>query len=50
MVQLIAFEEQQLCVTEPVMIEVLAGARNDQREFDLRRCPRSSARRRAATV
>jgi predicted nucleic acid-binding protein len=37
MVQLIAFEEQQLSVTEPVMMEVLAGARNDQRGFDLSR-------------
>lgn len=26
-----------LCVTEPVMMEVLAGARSDQREADLRR-------------
>ena len=36
MVQLIA-DEGPLCVTEPVMMEVLAGARNDQRELDLRR-------------
>ena len=36
MVQLIA-EEGALSVTEPVVMEVLAGARNDQRELDLRR-------------
>lgn len=37
MVQLIASDEQQLSVTEPVMMEVLAGARNDEHELDLRR-------------
>jgi predicted nucleic acid-binding protein len=36
MVRLIA-EEGPLSVTEPVLMEVLAGARNDQRELDLRR-------------
>ncbi len=29
--------EGSLCVTEPVVMEVLAGARSDQREADLRR-------------
>jgi predicted nucleic acid-binding protein len=37
MIQLMALEEPQLSVTEPVMMEVLAGARSDQRERDLRR-------------
>jgi predicted nucleic acid-binding protein len=37
MIQLMAMEEPQLSVTEPVMMEVLAGARSDQRERDLRR-------------
>ena len=36
MVDLIAAEEQ-LCVTEPVIMEVLAGARTDERVFDVRR-------------
>jgi predicted nucleic acid-binding protein len=36
MVRLIA-EEGALSVTEPVIMEVLAGARDDQRELDLRR-------------
>ena len=36
MVQLIS-EEGSLSVTEPVVMEVLAGARTDQRELDLRR-------------
>ena len=36
MVRLIA-EEGPLSVTEPVLMEVLAGVRNDQRELDLRR-------------
>lgn len=36
MVRLIA-EEGPLSVTEPVVMEVLAGARSDQRELDLRR-------------
>jgi len=35
--QLIAQDEGTLAVTEPVIMEVLAGARNDQREFYLRR-------------
>src|SRR5215216_2711734 len=35
MLQLIA-EEGPLSVTEPVVMEVLAGARSDQRELDLR--------------
>jgi hypothetical protein len=35
MVQLIA-DEGQLSVTEPVVMEVLACARSDQRELDLR--------------
>ena len=49
MVQLIAARESELSVTEPVVMEVLAGARTDQRERDLRRllfrsgCPASSA-------
>ena len=30
-------EPQTLAVTEPVMIEILAGARDDRREADLRR-------------
>lgn len=30
-------DEGPLAVTEPVMMEVLAGARSDEREFDLRR-------------
>lgn len=30
-------EPQALAVTEPVMIEILAGARDDRREADLRR-------------
>jgi predicted nucleic acid-binding protein len=30
-------DEGPLSVTEPVIMEVLAGARNDQRELDLRR-------------
>ena len=37
MVQLIASDERQLSVTEPVMMEVLAGARDNRRELDLRR-------------
>jgi predicted nucleic acid-binding protein len=37
MIQLMTVEEPQLSVTEPVMMEVLAGARSDQRERDLRR-------------
>jgi predicted nucleic acid-binding protein len=37
MIQLMAMEEPQLSVTEPVMMEVLAGARSEQRERDLRR-------------
>ena len=37
MTRLIAEEEPQLSVTEPVLMEVLAGARSDQREHDLRR-------------
>ncbi len=37
MVQLIGSEEEQLTVSEPVVMEVLAGARNDKREVDLRR-------------
>jgi predicted nucleic acid-binding protein len=36
MVQLIA-QEGPLSVTEPVAMEVLAGARSEQRELDLRR-------------
>ena len=36
-VQLIATEGQLLAVTEPVMMEVLAGARNDKRALYLRR-------------
>jgi predicted nucleic acid-binding protein len=36
MAQLIAIDGP-LSVTEPVVMEVLAGARNDQRELDLRR-------------
>jgi predicted nucleic acid-binding protein len=36
MAQLIA-EEGPLSITEPVVMEVLAGARTDQRELDLRR-------------
>jgi predicted nucleic acid-binding protein len=37
MVQLVNSEEEQLSVTEPVVMEVLAGARTDHRERDLRR-------------
>lgn len=37
MVQLIGSGEEELSVTEPVAMEVLAGARSDQRERDLRR-------------
>ena len=37
MVQLIGSAEQELSVTEPVVMELLAGARTEQREFDLRR-------------
>ena len=36
MLQLIG-DEAELAVTEPVMMEVLAGARSDSREADLRR-------------
>jgi predicted nucleic acid-binding protein len=35
--QLIAAEKGWLAVTEPVAMEVLAGARSEQREVDLRR-------------
>ena len=37
MVQLIGSEEEQLSITEPVVMQVLAGARSDRRERDLRR-------------
>jgi predicted nucleic acid-binding protein len=37
MVELISSDQEQLSVTEPVVMEVLAGARNDERELDLRR-------------
>ena len=37
MLQLIAADEGSLSVTEPVVMEVLAGARSHQRELDLRR-------------
>jgi predicted nucleic acid-binding protein len=37
MVQLIGTGEEELSVTEPVVMEVLAGARSHQRERDLRR-------------
>ena len=37
MIQLIGSDEENLSVTEPVVMEVLAGARSDQREGDLRR-------------
>lgn len=37
MVQLIGSDEEELSVTEPVVMEVLAGARSDQPECDLRR-------------
>jgi predicted nucleic acid-binding protein len=37
MVQLISSDQEQLSVTEPVVMEVLAGARDDERELDLRR-------------
>ena len=36
MVQLIGSGNEELSVTEPVLMEVLAGARSDQRERDLR--------------
>jgi len=35
--QLVRAAQSGLCVTEPVAMEVLAGARSDQREADLRR-------------
>ncbi|MBV9894753.1 MAG: PIN domain-containing protein [Chloroflexi bacterium] len=37
MVQLIESDERRLSITEPVMMEVLAGARDNRRELDLRR-------------
>jgi predicted nucleic acid-binding protein len=37
LVQLIGSGEEQLSVTEPVVMEVLAAARSEQQERDLRR-------------
>ena len=37
MIHLIRSEDEQLSVTEPVLMEVLAGARSDRQERDLRR-------------
>ena len=37
LLQLVCSGQEELFVTEPVVMEVLAGARSDQRERDLRR-------------
>jgi predicted nucleic acid-binding protein len=37
LLQLVGSGQEELSVTEPVVMEVLAGARSDQRERDLRR-------------